>query len=93
MGSGDLHEEMRHLVDLLVMAHATARDAMRLHLAGLEEVLRGLGNRSARHVMNRADLLGMEIVTLLGQRYRQLYLDHVTPHQQRFLPGFEEQAA
>ena len=92
MGSGNLHEEMQHLADLLVMARATARETMRLHVAALEEVIHGLGNRSARHVMNRADLLGMEVVMLLAEQYRQRYFDHVHPQQQLLLPGFDEAA-
>ena len=89
MGSGNLREEMHHLVDLLVVSGATAREAMRLHLAALEEVIAGLGNRSARHVMNRADLLGLEVVMLLAEQYRDRYLERVQPQRQLSLPGFE----
>ena len=93
MGAGNLHEEMRQLVDLLVLAKSTSREAMRLHLAGLEEVLHGLGNRSARHVMNRADLLITQVLLLLSERYRRLYLENVAPQHQMLLPGFEVPAA
>jgi len=92
MGSGNLHDEMQQLVELLTLAGTTAREAMRLHVAALEEVIHGLGNRSARHVMNRADLLGMEVVMLLAEQYRRRYFDRVHPQQQLLLPGFEAAA-
>ena len=41
-----------------------------LHVQVLEELVRGLGNRSARHVMTRADLLLVEILVHLAERYR-----------------------
>jgi hypothetical protein len=41
-----------------------------LHVQVLEELVRGLGNRSARHVMTRADLLLVEILIHLAERYR-----------------------
>ena len=93
MGSGGLHDEMQDLVDLLVLARATPREAMRLHIAGLEEVLHGLGNRSARHVMNRADLLVMQVVMLLAEHYREHFVQHISPQQQMLLPGFDARVA
>lgn len=90
MGSGNLHEEMEQLAERLVVARATAREAVRLHTAALEEVIAGLGNRSARHVMNRADLLALEMVILLAEQYRRRYFDHVHPAEQLLLPGFDD---
>jgi hypothetical protein len=93
MGSGHLHGEIVELADLLVAAGAPARDALRLHTAVLDEVIQGLGNRSARHVMNRADLLAVEFFLELTERYRQRYTDQIRPPMQQKLPGFEEAAA
>ncbi len=89
MGSGQLTEEMNKLADLLATAEVTARQAMWLHLRVLEELIRGLGNRSARHVMNRADLLVVDVLVHLTERYRQRYLDRVRPPRQQTLPGID----
>ena len=40
---------------VLVAAGLTARQTLHLHLHVLEELIHGLGSRSTRHVMNRAD--------------------------------------
>ena len=67
MGSGSLADEMKILADLLAGAGVTAQQTMLLHLKVLEELIRGLGNRSARHVMNRADLLIVEVMVHLAE--------------------------
>ncbi|MEX2185675.1 MAG: response regulator [Pirellulales bacterium] len=90
MGSGQLTEEMNKLADLLATAEVTARQAMWLHLGVLEELIRGLGNRSARHVMNRADLLVVDVLVHLTERYRRRYLDRVRPPRQMSLPGIDD---
>lgn len=89
MGSGQLTDEMNKLADLLATAEVTARQAMWLHLRVLEELIRGLGNRSARHVMNRADLLVVDVLVHLAERYRRRYLDRVRPPRQLTLPGLD----
>jgi hypothetical protein len=89
MGSGQLTEEMNKLADLLATAEVTARQAMWLHVRVLEELIRGLGNRSARHVMNRADLLVVDVLVHLAERYRRRYLDRIRPPRQLSLPGIE----
>jgi hypothetical protein len=70
MGSGHLQGELSELADLLVSAGAPACDALRLHNLVLDEVIQGLGNRSARHVMNRASLLALEMFLEMAERYR-----------------------
>ena len=75
MGTGNLSHEMSHLSELLVGAEVTARETMQLHVQVLEELVRGLGNRSARHVMNRADLLVLEVLVHLSEGYRRRYLE------------------
>jgi hypothetical protein len=62
---------------------------MLLHLHVLEEMVRGLGSRSARHVMNRADMLVLEVMINLAQNYRERFLKRVHPPRQRLLPGFD----
>ena len=68
MGSGNLSGELRRLAELLVVAGLTARQTLQLHLHVLEELVHGLGSRSTRHVMNRADLLALEVLLHVGRR-------------------------
>jgi AmiR/NasT family two-component response regulator len=70
MGSGNLSGEMAALAKMLSDANVTAPQTMHLHVRVLEELVRGLGNRSARHVMTRADLLLVEVLVHLAERYR-----------------------
>jgi DNA-binding NarL/FixJ family response regulator len=70
MGSGNLADELRRLAELLVTAGLTARQTLQLHLDVLEELVHGLGSRSARHVMTRADLLALELLLRLADGYR-----------------------
>ncbi len=89
MGSGNLADELKRLAELLVAAGLTARQTMQLHLHVLEELVHGLGTRSARHVMTRADLLILEMLLHLADGYRHRYQERLYPPVQRVLPGFE----
>lgn len=89
MGAGNMAREMSRLRDVLVMEEISAYQAMQLHVEVLEGMIQGLGRRSARHVMNRADLLAMEITVHLADGYRRRYLDRRFPPTQQLLPGFE----
>jgi hypothetical protein len=89
MGSGNLADELRRLACLLVTAGITARQTARLHLEVVEEMIQGLGARSSRHVMTRADLLILEVMMHLGEGYRRSYDDLAHPPCQQVLPGFE----
>jgi hypothetical protein len=89
MGSGNLACEISRLAQLLAGAGMAAREAMQLHLHVLEELIHGLGTRSARHVMTRADLLILEIMIHLAECYRSRYRERVNPPAQQMLPGFE----
>ncbi|MDY0167167.1 MAG: hypothetical protein RBS80_11530 [Thermoguttaceae bacterium] len=93
MGSGNLGSELSRLARLLIAAGLTARETLQLHLAVVEELVRGLGARSARHVMNRADLLVLEVMVHLAEGYRRRYRERVDPRQQMLLPGFEQASA
>lgn len=70
MGSGNLGDELAALAGLLVDAGMAPRLVMQLHLVVLEEIVRGLGARSTRHVMTRADLLILELMVHLAEAYR-----------------------
>ena len=88
MGSGNLAPEMSQLAEVLAASKVSARQAMLLHLSVLEEMVVSLGNRSARHVMNRADMLVLELMGKLAERYRGQYLLQIHPPHQQWLPGF-----
>jgi hypothetical protein len=90
MGAGNLGEEMTKLARLLANSGISAQRTMQLHVQVLEELVRGLGNRSARHVMNRADLLVLEVMGHLADSYRQRYHQRQRPPRQLRLPGFED---
>jgi DNA-binding response OmpR family regulator len=88
MGSGNLSSELSRLAELMVSAGLTARQAMQLHLHVLEELVHGLGTRSTRHVMTRADLLALEIMVHLAEGYRERLELLLHPPLQRLLPSF-----
>ena len=71
MGSGNLAVEIDKLAGLLAQAGLTPRAVLDLHLERVERLVRGLGNRSTRHVMARADLLALELLVHLGECYRR----------------------
>jgi DNA-binding response OmpR family regulator len=90
MGSGNLATEMSSLAEMLVVAGVTARQTMHLHVQVLEELIRGLGNRSARHVISRADLLVVEVMVQLCEGYRAQNAGQTPPAEQLLLPGFQK---
>lgn len=90
MGSGNLSDEMDRLAELLASGGVTAQQTLLLHLQVLEEMIGGLGNRSARHVMNRADLLILEVMINLAEGYRKRLFNRVHPPRQQLLPGFHD---
>lgn len=89
MGSGNLVDELKILAELLVTAGLSARQMLQFHLTVLEDLIHGLGMRSSRHVMNRADLLALELLMHLGEGYRQRYQERLYPPAQLRLPGIE----
>ncbi len=89
MGSGNLACELSRLASLLATTGISARQTMQLHVLVLEELVNGLGSRSARHVMSRADLLALEIMVHLADNYRDRYRERVHAPTQQVLPGFE----
>jgi DNA-binding response OmpR family regulator len=93
MGAGNLSDEMNRLAALLADANVSAQQTMHLHVHVLEELIDSLGNRSARHVMTRADLLVLEVMAHLADGYRRRYHDRCRPPRQLVLPGLFEPAA
>ena len=89
MGSGNLADELRRLARLLVAGGISARQTAELHLTVVAEMIHGLGTRSGRHVMTRADLLLLEVMMHLGEGYRRSYEDLARSPRQKSLPGLE----
>ena len=71
MGAGNLKDEIENLAHMLVGGQVSADDVLALHLDTLESLIRGLGNRSARHIMTRADLLALDLLSRLAESYQQ----------------------
>lgn len=71
MGSGNLGGEIAKLADLLAVAGCGPREALSLHLERVESLVGGLGNRSTRHILARADLLALELMIHLGESFRR----------------------
>ncbi|HUY89285.1 MAG TPA: response regulator [Pirellulales bacterium] len=90
MGSGNLAHEINALAESLASAGVSAPEAIQMHVYVLEELVRGLGSRSARHVMSRADLLVLEVIVHLAEGYRRRLDEFQRPLRQQTLPGFTE---
>ena len=74
MGSGSLGAEIAKLAELLSVGFLSPRETLELHLERVETLVRGLGNRSTRHVMARADLLALELMIHLGECYQRMLI-------------------
>ncbi len=73
IGSGSLVSEIRKFAESLAGMRLSPRQVMRLHLGRVEELVRGLGSRSSRHVLARADLLALEVMIYLAECYQQAH--------------------
>jgi DNA-binding NarL/FixJ family response regulator len=89
MGSGNLADELRRLARLLITGGISGRQTAELHLTVVAEMIHGLGARSGRHVMTRADLLLLEVLMHLGEGYQRSYDELARPPRQKSLPGME----
>ena len=89
MGSGNLHHEIENLAKLLTSTNIETTIVFKLHLHVVNELIQGLGCRSARHILNRADLLILEMLIHLAESYRSLYEMQIHPYEQKLLPGFD----
>ena len=85
MGSGNLSNDLRRLAELLIAGGVTARQMFEVHLHVLEELVHGLGSRSTRHVMNRADLLVLEFLLHVADGYHHRYFERTRPPVQKQL--------
>lgn len=88
MGSGTLVNEIAKLAELLAEAGLSPREVLDIHLARVGRLVRGLGNRSTRHVMARADLLALELMIHLGECYQRRHHLALNAARDDIPPGF-----
>jgi len=89
MGTGNLGGDLQRIAELLVSAGISAAQTMQLHLHVLRDLVHGLGARSTRHVITRADLLVLELLLHLAEGYRNRYDECLHPPTQQRLLGFD----
>jgi CheY-like chemotaxis protein len=70
MGTGNLTSELQEMAQQLVQQGINAQQTMLMHLEVVEQLVTGLGQRSARHLLTRADLLVLELMMALAEGYR-----------------------
>lgn len=64
-----LAAEIAGMVEALRRASFGPQAVRNLHVAQLDELLAGLGGRASRQVLARANLLALDVITQLGERY------------------------
>ncbi len=87
MGGGQLTHEIESLTLRLIVEGINGPRAIAMHVGVLEEVIHELGNRSARHVMSRADMLFIELLVHLCEGFREKADRIAAPAATFFLNG------
>lgn len=64
-GTSGFASEISKLAQTFALAHLTPRQVLQLHLDQLEQLVKGIGQRSARHIVDRANILCLELMLLL----------------------------
>lgn len=75
LGADDLSDELARFSRVVAQAGVSARQFLALHLWALESTIQDVGTRSAQRVLNRADLMALEVLVQLCEHYRQGLLD------------------
>lgn len=70
-GTVNLAVEIRKLAQTFALAHLTPRQVLQLHLEQLEALVKGIGQRSARHILDRANVLCLELMVLLCECFEE----------------------
>ncbi len=70
MGWGHMGDEVSHFSQVLTSAGVSGNQFVQLHVIAVESLVAELGSRGAKHVLNRADLLAMEVLLHLCESYR-----------------------
>jgi CheY-like chemotaxis protein len=84
MGWGHVGDDVTRFTQILMSAGISESHFMALHVQAVESTVAELGSRGAKHVMNRADLLALEVLLRLCERYRSGILDSLGPDSMRF---------
>ena len=74
MGSGSLGPDITRIAEIIALARMSPREVLQFHVERVEVLVGGLGSRSTRHVIARADLLALELMIRLGECYQQRLL-------------------
>ncbi|MDO4550414.1 MAG: hypothetical protein Q4C96_04085 [Planctomycetia bacterium] len=72
MGTGNLTVELQNFGNLLAESGVSANQVLELHLQVLTGIIHHLGTKSCRHIMQRADLLRLEILIHLSNSYQKM---------------------
>ena len=87
MGTGQPGAELERLTELFTEERITASQLMQMHLAVVHDTMQELGERCARHVVNRADGLVMNLLMRLADGYHQR---GTTAVDRKLSPKFDE---
>jgi len=80
MGSGSLGSDITRMAEAFSLAQLSPREVLQFHVTRVEILVRGLGSRSTRHVIARADLLALELMIRLAECYQQRLIRPETDH-------------
>ncbi len=70
-GTVNLAPEIKKLAQTFALAHLTPRQVLQLHLDQVEQLVKGIGQRSARHIVDRANVLCLELLVLLCECFEE----------------------
>jgi len=68
-GTSSFGLEISKLAQTFALAHLTPRQVLQLHLEQLELLVKGIGQRSARHIVDRANILCLELMLQLCESF------------------------
>jgi len=71
LGAESTSNQLTAFSDRLAAASVTPRQLLELHLSSVEQLVRGMGNNSSRHILARAELLLLELLIQLGECYQR----------------------
>ena len=92
MGSGQAATELERLTEIFVDEQITAQQLMRMHLTVVHEAIHELGDRCARHVMNRADSLVIDLLIRISDGYHRRSTNRLS-NDSSFRPSQNAQSA
>jgi response regulator RpfG family c-di-GMP phosphodiesterase len=71
IGSENLTQEITNIAQQLFDSGLTVREAFKMHLNLVDQLVSGLGKKSSRQVIARSDILAMELMIHLCDLYRK----------------------